>query len=132
VVPVLLIFSVFCVAFFVLFVFVLCLWIFHFAFHTQFSLEFISFGDYRCLSAFLQSDSYEDTIKNAILIGGPTNTLASIAGGIAQAYFKHIPKSLIRKCLARLTPEMKDLIIKFEEQYLPQQITNADFLLNLR
>ena len=84
------------------------------------------------LSAFLQSDSYEDTIKNAILIGGPTNTLASIAGGIAQAYFKHIPKSLIRKCLARLTPEMKDLIIKFEEQYLPQQITNADFLLNLR
>ena len=84
------------------------------------------------LSAFLQSASFDDAIKNAILIGGPTNTLASIAGGIAQAYYKHIPKSLIRKSLARLTPEMKNLIVRFEEQYLPQQKTSADFLLNLR
>ena len=84
------------------------------------------------VSAFLQSDSYEDAIKKAILIGGPTNTLASITGGIAHAYYKHIPKSIIRKSLARLNPEMKNLLVAFEEKYFPEQKTPAEFILNLR
>ncbi len=84
------------------------------------------------LSAFLQSDSYEDAIKKAILIGGPTNTLASITGGIAHAYYKHIPKSIIRKSLARLTPEMKSLLVEFEVKYFPEQKTPAEFILNIR
>ncbi len=84
------------------------------------------------VSAFLQSDSYEDAIKNAILIGGPTNTLASITGGIAHAYYKHIPKSIIRKSLARLTPEMKSLIVAFEDKYFPQQKSPAEFILSIR
>ncbi len=84
------------------------------------------------ISAFLQSDSYEDAIKNAIHIGGPTNTLASITGGIAHAYYKHIPKSIIRKSLARLTPEMKLLIVAFEEKYFPQQKSQAEFFLSIR
>ncbi len=84
------------------------------------------------VSAFLQSDSFEDAIKKAILIGGPTNTLASITGGIAHAYYKHIPKSIIRKSLVRLTPEMKSLIVKFEETYFPQQKSPADFFLSIR
>jgi len=84
------------------------------------------------VSAFLQSDSFEDAIKNAILIGGPTNTLASITGGIAHAYYKHIPKSIIRKSLARLTPKMKSLIVDFEEKYFPQQKSPAEFILSIR
>lgn len=84
------------------------------------------------LSAFLQSDSYEDAIKKAILIGGPTNTLASITGGIAHAYYKHIPKSIMRKSLARLNPEMKELIVAFEEKYFPEQKTPAEFILSIR
>jgi ADP-ribosylglycohydrolase len=84
------------------------------------------------VTAFLKSGSYEDAIKNAIMIGGPTNTLASITGGIAQAYYKHIPKSIIRKSLERLTPEMKKLIVEFEKKYFPQQKSSADFILNMR
>jgi len=84
------------------------------------------------VSAFLNSDSFESAIKNAILIGGPTNTLASITGGIAHAYYKHIPKSIIRKSLARLTPEMKTLIVEFEEKYFPQQKSSAEFFLSIR
>ncbi|NPA37812.1 MAG: hypothetical protein GXO47_13290 [Chlorobi bacterium] len=84
------------------------------------------------VTAFLMSDSYEDAIKKAILIGGPTNTLASITGGIAQAYYKHIPKSIIRKSLERLTPKMKEIIVEFEEKYFPQQKIAADFILNMR
>ena len=84
------------------------------------------------VSAFLNSDSFEDAIKKAILIGGPTNTLASIAGGIAHAYYKHIPKSIMRKSLARLTPEMKYLIVDFENKYFPQQKSSAEFFLSMR
>ena len=36
--------------------------------------------------AFLDSDSFMDAIKNAISLGGDANTMACIAGGIAQAW----------------------------------------------
>jgi len=84
------------------------------------------------LSAFLQSESYEDAIKKAILIGGSTNTLASITGSMAHTYYKHISKSIIRKSLARLNPEMKNLLVAFEEKYFPEQKTPAEFILNMR
>lgn len=36
--------------------------------------------------AFLESDSYEDAVRNAISLGGDSDTLACITGGIAEAY----------------------------------------------
>ena len=41
--------------------------------------------------AFLESESYEDAIRNAISLGGDSDTLACIAGGIAEAFYGPVP-----------------------------------------
>lgn len=69
-------------------------------------------------AAFWEGSTWEESIRRAIWIGGPSNTIASITGGIAQAYFKHIPKSFIRKALSRLTPEMVQLISDYDQIYM--------------
>ena len=38
--------------------------------------------------AFLESKSFEDAIRNAISLGGDSDTLAAITGSIAEAYYK--------------------------------------------
>ncbi len=69
-------------------------------------------------SAFLEASDYEETIRLAIAIGGPSNTIASIAGGLAEAYFKHIPKSITRRALARITPSMQAILDAFEKRFM--------------
>ena len=39
------------------------------------------------IMAFLESNSFEDAIRNAISIGGDSDTIAAITGGIAEAYY---------------------------------------------
>ncbi len=70
--------------------------------------------------AFLDSTDYESAIRIAVSMGGPSNTIASIAGAFAYAYYKHIPKSIIRKALHRLTKDMKKLIVAFETEYFAE------------
>lgn len=41
----------------------------------------------QAIEAFLEAESFEDAIRNAISIGGDSDTLAAITGGIAEAYF---------------------------------------------
>lgn len=38
--------------------------------------------------AFLESESYEDCLRNAVSLGGDSDTIASIAGGIAEAFYR--------------------------------------------
>ena len=47
--------------------------------------------------AFLESSSYVDAVKNAISLGGDADTMACIAGGIAQAYYRQIPETIVEK-----------------------------------
>jgi ADP-ribosylglycohydrolase len=52
--------------------------------------------------AFLDSVSYEDAIRNAISLGGDSDTLACITGGIAEAYYGGVPEPVrkkVRECL---------------------------------
>ena len=48
------------------------------------------------IEAFLESDSFEDCIRNAISIGGDSDTIAAMAGSIAEAYYG-INEALIKK-----------------------------------
>ena len=41
----------------------------------------------QALTCFLEGEDYEDVIRNCISIGGDSDTIAAIAGGIAQAFF---------------------------------------------
>jgi ADP-ribosylglycohydrolase len=63
----------------------------------------------------LEANDFEDAIRNAISIGGDSDTVAAIAGGLAEALFG-IPDELAQGGLARLPEDMKRVV---EEMYLP-------------
>ena len=60
----------------------------------------------KALRSFMDGKSLEDTIRNAVSLGGDTDTIACIAGSIAEAYYG-IPEDLIKECLSRIPEEMK-------------------------
>lgn len=45
----------------------------------------------QAIIAFLDSTDFEDAIRKAVSLGGDSDTLACITGGIAEAYYKEIP-----------------------------------------
>ena len=79
----------------------------------------------QAIGAFLESTDYENTIRLAISIGGDSNTIACITGGIASAYYKVIPKEIIDSVLEILPNEFVEIINKFDEKYDEIENTNA-------
>lgn len=72
----------------------------------------------QAIVCFLESVDYEDAIRNAVSIGGDTDTIGAIAGSIAEAYYG-IPPKLIRKCNNYLEKPMKLVITEFENHKIP-------------
>jgi len=67
--------------------------------------------------AFLESNSYEDAVRKAVSLGGDSDTMACITGGIAEAYYKDIPKYIIDEARKRLTPDLLVVVDAFEAKY---------------
>jgi ADP-ribosylglycohydrolase len=63
--------------------------------------------------AFLDSDSYEDAIRNAISLGGDADTMACIAGGIAEAFYGGVPENIRQWALAQLDPPQLEVAERF-------------------
>ena len=53
------------------------------------------------ITAFLEAEDFEDAVRNAVSLGGDTDTLAAITGSIAEAFFG-IPAVLKAECRNRL------------------------------
>jgi type I restriction enzyme M protein len=70
----------------------------------------------QALEAFFESTDFEDAIRNAISIGGDSDTLAAITGGIAEAYYG-IQADIRAAALEYLDGEMYKLLTEFEEKY---------------
>ena len=66
------------------------------------------------ITAFLDSSDFESAIRLAISLGGDSDTLACITGGIAHAYYKEIPEYIIGEMRSRLPQEFWDVIDKVE------------------
>ena len=56
--------------------------------------------------AFLESTGFEDALRNAVSLGGDSDTLACITGGIAEAFYG-MPPELQQETLKRLPEEMQ-------------------------
>ncbi len=69
------------------------------------------------ITAFLESNSYEDTIGKALMFGGDTDTICALAGGIAQAYYKNIPDYIVEKTRQVLLQEFLEIIDNFSQRY---------------
>jgi ADP-ribosylglycohydrolase len=67
--------------------------------------------------AFLDSTSYEDALRNAISLGGDSDTQACIAGGIAEAYYKDIPLDILRQVRKRLSADLWEKTLEFYRRY---------------
>ena len=63
--------------------------------------------------AFLESESFEDAIRNAISLGGDSDTLAAITGSIAEAAYG-IPEEIRAKAYSYLDEPLKDVIRRWE------------------
>lgn len=68
--------------------------------------------------AFLESSGYEDAVRKAISIGGDSDTIACITGGIAQAYYKEIPHNIIKRVRGLLTSDLLRVIDTFTAKYV--------------
>ena len=69
------------------------------------------------LAAFYESTDFEDAIRNAISVGGDSDTIAAITGAIAGAYYD-VPKELRTQALNYLAPELKAILLDFEKQFM--------------
>ena len=56
--------------------------------------------------------SYEDAIRNAVSLGGDSDTIAAIAGGIAEALFG-IPEEIKTEAWAYLPTDIRELTTRF-------------------
>lgn len=71
----------------------------------------------QAIVAFLESSDFESAIRLAISIGGDSDTIACITGGIASAFYKQIPTEIMDFVVDKLPSEYIEIMNKFDEKY---------------
>ena len=71
----------------------------------------------QAIIAFLESTSYEDAIRNAISLGGDADTMACIAGGIAEAHYGGVPDEIREAAWSRLDDRLRAVVQEFYLRY---------------
>ena len=64
---------------------------------------------------FLESEDYEDTIRKAVALGGDSDTLACITGGIAEAYHEYILGWMADEAYERIPDAFREIITEAEK-----------------
>ena len=68
------------------------------------------------LVAFLEAADFEEAVRNAISLGGDADTMACIAGAVAEAYFG-IPEEIERQALSYLNQELRQVVDEFRSRF---------------
>lgn len=68
--------------------------------------------------AFLESDSFEDAIRGAISIGGDSDTIACMAGSIAEAFYGGVPQDIRDETLSYLDERLSGIFELFDDRYI--------------
>lgn len=69
------------------------------------------------IAAFLDSTDFEDAIRNAISLGGDSDTLTCITGGIAEAFYGGIPEAIAQEVWQRLDDPMRQVVEQFQQKF---------------
>jgi ADP-ribosylglycohydrolase len=75
----------------------------------------------QAITAFIESEGYEDAIRKAISIGGDSDTIACMAGGIAEAFYRGVPQDIADVALAKLDDPLREVIAAFVQRYSKNQ-----------
>jgi len=67
------------------------------------------------LRCFMDAEDFEETLRNAIIVRGDTDTKAAIACSVAEACFE-IPDNIVEKALSYLPNDMLDIVEQFYDQ----------------
>lgn len=70
----------------------------------------------QAIVAFLEGKDFEDSIRNAISIGGDSDTIGCITGSIAEAFYG-VPEEVRKKAMEYLPDELKTIVTEFENKY---------------
>lgn len=71
----------------------------------------------KALIAFFESTGYENAIRLAVSLGGDSDTLACMTGGIAEAFYG-IPYEIKEKTLSYLPDKMKQTVVAFYNEFI--------------
>ena len=66
---------------------------------------------------FLDSDDYESAVRNAVSLGGDSDTQAAIAGGIAAQHYGAMPSEIVAETRSRLPDEFLTVVDAFDDRY---------------
>jgi ADP-ribosylglycohydrolase len=69
------------------------------------------------LIAFLEANNFEEAVRNAISLGGDADTMACIAGAVAEAFYGGVPEVVTRETLQRLDEPLRSVTEKFRARY---------------
>ncbi|MGD1862800.1 MAG: ADP-ribosylglycohydrolase family protein [Leptolyngbyaceae cyanobacterium] len=68
--------------------------------------------------AFLDSSDFEDAIRNAVSLGGDSDTLTCITGGIAHAFYGEVPDHIRKAVLKRLDEPLQKVVEEFCDRFV--------------
>lgn len=69
--------------------------------------------------AFLESEDWEDSVRNAVSLGGDADTMAAIAGSIAEAFYGGVPEAIAAEVMGRLDDPLKRIVHAFRDRITP-------------
>ncbi len=77
----------------------------------------------QAIKCFLESTDYVDCIRMAVSLGGDADTLACIAGAIAEAYYgaETIPSFLVEQALATMPADLLGVYLEFKKRFAGNQ-----------
>lgn len=68
--------------------------------------------------AFLESTGFEDAVRNAVSLGGDSDTMACISGAIAEAYYGQVPESIRAELVRRLPLHFRTTVTRFTLRFM--------------
>ena len=66
------------------------------------------------LKCFMEGSSFEDVIRRSVAMGGDSTSIASMAGALAQAFYKDIPEEIVKQCAKNMPTELKNTMESYE------------------
>lgn len=69
------------------------------------------------LIAFLDSTGFEDAVRLAISLGGDADTMAAIAGAVAEAFYGGVPAAIAQQALAKLDDPLREVVTAFRSRF---------------
>jgi ADP-ribosylglycohydrolase len=79
----------------------------------------------QAIIAFLESRDFESAIRLAVSLGGDSDTIADITGGIAQAYYGGVPEPIAARTLEFLDEPLRRVTMEFEEKFVHNRGANS-------